>query len=73
MDSQYLFVVKRDFKTVDGRQCSAGNVVTLTDRDEVRRLLSLGFVIPGGKRTTDRVESGVRKWKAVNETAFYTR
>ncbi len=81
--NHYIFQVKRAFKSVSGRECKPGEAVELTDREEVRRLLSLGFVIPGGLRTADREEpgsrkldgapAGPRKFKAVNPTTFYTR
>ena len=73
MDSKYLFVVRRQFKTADGRECHEGDTVELKNRDEVRALLSLGFVIPGGRRTTDLGTPTPRKFKAVNDSTFYTR
>ncbi len=77
--NQYKFKVTRSFKTVDGRECEAGATVELRDRDEVRRLLSLGFILPGGPRNCDipskreQSDGKTRKFKAPNASTFYTR
>lgn len=49
------FKVKRSFTDQAGRNHSAGSTIQLSDQAEVQRLLSLGFVVPGGKRTMDSV------------------
>jgi hypothetical protein len=79
--NKYLFKVKRAFKSTSGRECQAGDAVELRDRDEVRRLLSLGFILPGGPRNADREELPPEakdtprrgKWRAVQTSTIYTR
>jgi len=48
-----FFKVKRDFTDQAGRKHAAGTTAQLNDREEVRILMSLGFVVPGGNRTID--------------------
>lgn len=50
-----FFKVKRSFTDQLGRKHWPGATIQLNDVDEVRRLLGLGFVVPGGKRTMDSV------------------
>ena len=77
-NDQFLFSVKRSFTAADGRECACGSTIELRDVAEVRRLISLGFVLPAAARTMDhscmiRPVRGRGGRMALNATTFYTR